>query len=121
MINNLQSGILVFDEGKGYVSTSLIANNDGPGLLVSTGGDPEVVESEIRGNRMQGASVTNKGLGRFKMCRISTNVRAGFLSATGGNPHVDSCHMSEGLVQGVLVDAGHTQTSFKSFNACSNS
>ena len=83
-----QSGVVVFDNGRGTLEENDIADNAVCGVVIRAGGNPVVRGNQIHDNRQGGVEAERGALGRIEENHIFKNQREGVVIKDQGNPVV---------------------------------
>jgi F-box protein 11 len=81
-----QSGIVVFESGRGTFEENDIANNDVCGVVIRDGGNPALRGNQIYNNRQGGIQIERGALGRIEDNYVFKNRREGIVIKDQANP-----------------------------------
>jgi len=83
-----QSGVVVFDNGRGTLEENDIADNAVCGVVIRAGGNPVLRGNQIHDNRQGGVQTERGALGRIEENDIFKNQCEGIVIKDQGNPFV---------------------------------
>jgi parallel beta-helix repeat protein len=98
-----QSGLIVFDEGRGTLEENDIADNRAWGVVVRDAGNPLLRGNRIHDNEYGGVGVERGGLGRLEDNDIAANRREGVLISGRANPVLRRNTIARNSMAGVYV------------------
>jgi parallel beta-helix repeat protein len=98
-----ESGIYVYDDGRGTIEGNDIYNNAYAGIAIRNGGDPVVRRNTIRDGQESGLHIYEEGFGTIEDNEISGNALAGIEIKGGSNPTVRGNRIYDGKVSGIYV------------------
>ena len=98
-----QSGIYVWENGRGTIERCRVTGNALAGIEVKQGGDPVVRECTFADGKQNGIYVYENGRGTFEGCTVTGNAYAGIAVQLGGDPVVRECTIARNRDHGVAV------------------
>jgi F-box protein 11 len=98
-----QSGVVIFDNGRGTLEENDIANNGVCGVVIRDGGNPVLRGNQIHENKEGGIQVERDGLGRIEDNDIFKNKREGIVIKDQANPVIRLNTIYENRKAGIYV------------------
>lgn len=98
-----QSGVVVFDSGRGTLEENDIADNDVCGVVIRDGGNPVIRGNQIHDNRQGGIQTEGGALSRIEDNHIFKNQREGIIIKDQANPVVRLNTIYENTKAGIYV------------------
>jgi len=98
-----ESGIYVYDDGRGTIEGNDIYGNTYAGIAIRNGGDPLVRRNTIRDGQESGLHIYEEGFGTVEDNEIRGNMLAGIEVKGGSNPTIRGNRIYDGKVSGIYV------------------
>ena len=93
-----ESGIIVYDQGRGILEDNDISGNALSGVEITTGATPSLRRNRIYENQEAGVYVYNEGQGTLEKNEIYRNRRAGMRVSNTGKPVLKNNHIHENAI-----------------------
>ena len=103
-----ESGIYVYDEGRGEIENNEIYGNAYAGIAIRSGGDPVILHNIIRDGQESGVHIYEQGFGTIEDNEISGHALAGIEIKGRSNPVVRSNRIHGGQVSGIYIHGNGT-------------
>jgi parallel beta-helix repeat protein len=98
-----QSGVLVYEDGRGTLEDNDITGNTLAGVEIKTGGDPTLRRNQIHDNRQNGVLIQEQGRGTLEDNDITGNTYSGVEIKTGADPTLRRNQIHDNKQGGVYV------------------
>jgi F-box protein 11 len=98
-----QSGVVVFDSGRGTLEENDVADNAVCGVVIRDGGNPVLRSNQIHDNRQVGVQLERGALGRIEDNDIFKNQLEGIIINDQANPVVRLNRIYENTKAGIYV------------------
>lgn len=100
-----QSGIFVYEQGRGTFEDNEVYGNTKAGIVVTEGGDPVVRRNRIHDGKASGIFIYEQGRGTFEDNEVFVNALDGVVVKGGGDPVVRRNRIHHGNQSGIFVNA----------------
>jgi len=100
-----QSGVFVYDNGRGTLEDNEIFANANAGVAIKGGANPTLRRNRIHDGKVSGVLVYENGQGTLEDNEIFANTNAGVAIKGGGNPTLRRNHIHDGRASGVFICA----------------
>jgi parallel beta-helix repeat protein len=101
-----QSGVFVYDDGRGTLEDNDISGNAHAGVTIRTGGDPTLRRNQIHDGKQCGVFVYEDGRGTLEDNDISGNKLTGVEIRSGGNPTLRRNRIHRNGYEAVYIHKG---------------
>jgi parallel beta-helix repeat protein len=101
-----ESGVAVFEGGRGTLEDNDIFANERAGVTISEGGDPVLRRNRIHDGKQSGVFVQTQGRGTLEDNDIFANAFAGVAIKSGGDPVLRHNRINRNGYQAILVHEG---------------
>lgn len=88
-----QSGIYVYENGRGTIEDCELVNNSTTAITVDTGANPLIRRSKLHSDKEGGILFRNQGLGTVEDCEIFNNNLSGIEIRDDSNPLIQRCQI----------------------------